>query len=278
MSVQKQWAVPLIAALLFVLILRMYFFSFYIVQSENMNNTLQKKDIVLIKKNAKIKKNNIVLIQQKANKLFSRCVAVPGDTLLIRKAEIFLNGHKFKQGNRPQAKISEAYILKTNRFTQKLLWDKKISFDKQLSYFGLYKINTDEKTLKDLIKNSNFYSIKKIILPAGIFDDHIRNFVNRFYWNVDNTGKIIIPCKGMKIELNPYNYELYKKIIKNETGNLPKRIHSKIYIEGKPVKTYTFKKDYYFVINDNRPTKEDSRYFGFICEDEIIGKLVLKLK
>ncbi len=243
-----------------------------------MYNTLRKNDIVLIKKNAKIKKNNIVFIQQKANELLSRCVAVPGDTFLIRKANIFLNGHKFKPGNHPQAKISEAYILKTNRFTQKLLWDKKISFDKQLSYFGLYKINTDEKTLKELIKNSNFYSIKKIILPAGIFDNQIRSFVNRFYWNVDNTGKIIIPGKGLKIELSPYNYELYKKVIKYESGNLPKRINSKIYLSGKQIKSYTFKKNYYFVINDNRNSTNDSRYQGFICEDEIIGKLILKLK
>lgn len=278
MKILESWGTPIIGALIFVTVLRMYFFSFYVVQSENMNNTLQKKDIVLIQKSGKIRPNNIVLTQINKREVLSRCVATPGDTLILRKGIVFLNGKKFEYTKHPKTNIRETYILKTNRFVQNLLVDKNIHFNKKLSYLGVYQINTDKNRLNNLMKVPVWKSVKKEILAFGLYDDRMHNFVNRFYWNPDNTGKIIIPQKGMKIELNPYNYELYKTVIKNETGILPTRIHSKIYIAGKLVKTYTFKNNYYFVINDNRSTKNDSRYFGFIGEKEIVGKLVLRLK
>ncbi|MCF6240176.1 MAG: signal peptidase I [Bacteroidales bacterium] len=276
MKIFKQWGLPLIAAILFVLVLRMYFFSFYVVQTESMSNTLQKNNIVLIQKNAKIKQNSIVVIQRNNKETLSRCIALPNDTLSIQRGEILLNGKIFKYSKHPITKISESYILKTNSFVQELVSNKKIHFNKHLSYFGVYHINTDNLALKELLKFPIWSSVKQPVLAANIYDDRIGNFVNHFYWNKDNTGKIIIPAKGMKIKLNPYNFELYKSIIKAESGKKIIRRQNKIYINNKTVKTYTFKYNYYFVINDNRNTTNDSRYTGFVRADKIKGKMIVK--
>jgi signal peptidase I len=254
----------------------MYLFTFYVVQSGNMENTLHKNDIVMIQKQGNIKRNNIILRSFNNREVLSRCIAVPNDTISIRKGEILLNGEIFKYSKHPKVKIKKTYILKTDSFVQKLLIDKNINFNKYLSSFGVYQINTDYYTLKKLAEFPVWLSIKKSLLPAGLYDDRIRNFANRFYWNQDNTGLIIIPAKGKKIELNLYNYELYKGIINNESQKNYNRIGNKILLNHKPVKYYTFRYNYYFVINDNRSTINDSRYIGFVREDQIAGKLLVK--
>jgi signal peptidase I len=276
MNVLKLWVIPIVIAVSIVIVLRMYLFTFYVVQSENMENTLHKNDIVLIQKRGNIKPNDIVLLSLNKQETLSRCIAVPNDTMAIRKGEIIINRKDFKYSKYPKAKIKKSYVLYTDSSVQKLLPDKNINFNKYLSYFGVYQINTDYYTLKKIREFSEWYSIKKSLLPAGLYDDCIQNFVNRFYWNTDNTGLIIIPAKGKKIELNLYNYELYKGIINHESNKKYIRMRNKIYVNGKAVKYYTFIYNYYFVINDNRTSINDSRYIGFIREDKIAGKLLVK--
>ncbi len=276
MKIIKLWITPIVIAVLIVFALRMSLFTFYVVQSGNMKNTLHKNDIVLIQKHGNIKRNNIVLLSLNNQEALSRCIAIPNDTISIHKAEILLNGKVFKYSKHPKVKIKKPYVLKTDSLVQKLLIDKNINFNKYLSDFGVYQINTDYYTLKKLTEFPVWLSIKKSLLPAGLYDDRIRNFVNRFYWNTDNTGLIIIPAKGKKIELNLYNYELYKGIINHESPKNYNRVGNKIYLDHKPVKYYTFRYNYYFVINDNRSTINDSRYIGFVREDKIAGKLLVR--
>ena len=96
-----------------------------------------------------------------------------------------------------------------------------------------------------------------------------------FPYNRDNFGPIIVPKKGVTIQLDEKNIAMYKGIITTFDGNDDaKYINRQIVLDGKPVTSYTFKQNYYYMMGDNRHSSDDSRFWGFVPEDHIVGKAV----
>jgi signal peptidase I len=117
-------------------------------------------------------------------------------------------------------------------------------------------------------------SVKQRINPIKVPNESF--FPNKipYDWNEDNFGPLLIPKKEMTISLTRQNLPLYKKIIQEYEGNQLELSPSAIKINGEAVNQYTFKKDYYWMMGDNRHKSEDSRYWGFVPDDHIVGKPV----
>jgi signal peptidase I len=129
------------------------------------------------------------------------------------------------------------------------------------------------KKIAEQLKNTaTIDSVVKQIRPLGKGESNI--FSHNPNWNADNFGPIYIPEAGKTVALNKQSLPFYKRIISVYEGNTLKVVGDDIYVNDQKVTSYTFKQNYYWMMGDNRHNSEDSRYWGYVPEDHIVGKPV----
>ena len=204
-----------------------------------------------------------------------RCIAIAGDTLEIRDNVVYINGKESRMPENAVTQMNYTYSLKSGTLNDSFL-NKQYDVTEPIRYpngrlTGKITLN---KNNVDAIKNiKNITQLVPEIHPRGIADPNI--FPAGKKWNRDNYGPLYIPKKGDVIQLNSTNYEQYRRIIEKHEGNTVIRNGNTISINGKETDTYTVKQNYYFMTGDNRHNSDDSRFWGYVPEDHILGKPVL---
>ena len=208
-------------------------------------------------------------IDQKTHYI-KRCIGIAGDTIEIRNHLALINGQPLEIAGKQQS----SYLLQPSTQLNDRFFKKRDITDFYPTQKG-YLVHTSVK-IADEISTIDFVKmINKITYDDPAFNPTYPKH-SKYPWTTDFFGPLYVPKKGAQIPINENTLILYGDVIKNFEHNKNVVVKKyQLFIDGKEITNYSFRQNYYFMMGDNRHNSEDSRFWGFVPEDHIVGKAVL---
>ena len=209
----------------------------------------------------------------KRDNYIKRCVGIPGDTLRLVDRRLRINSRWVDEPRNSQHR----YHVKTDGsgFNPLVLRKMDVSEGGQVTAEGDFIFSLTPSNAVKMKDFANVRLLEPYTAPAGMYTEEIFPHASQFPWNIDQVGPIVIPAQGMVMPLDTHNLPVYRRAIEVYEGNQVEVRNGGVWINGKPVTSYTFQMNYYWMMGDNRHNSLDSRYWGFVPEDHVVGKAVM---
>ncbi len=278
---RNDWLRAFLLALVVLVVLHLFVFRFVNVQSTSMFATLRPGDLLLVQRWPKwtgLQRGDIVVFRDplredearsKRALMVKRVAAGPGDELEITRGKLLINGKPIPD----EMGVTHSYLARLKDGTSVAAFLRRNELPAELAHGSGVNLELplNEYRADPLKRDPDVVSLTAMRLASGA-QRHLFPFSPRYPWNGDDYGPITIPGKGDTLRITVDNLPLYDRLISVYEGHRLGADHDQLTIDDTPLTDYVVEQDYYFVLGDSRHFSADSRYWGFLPADHVVGR------